>query len=127
LVRPPRPVSTAAAYAAFDRDPAEASSPDAVIAALEKRDAAGLGRAVVNNLTAAAISIVPEVADALAWVRCSEGVTGAAVCGSGSAVFALCDSSGAAQTIADEALGKGWWALATALGDSGVVVHEQRG
>ncbi len=127
LVRPPRSVSTAAAYAAFDRDPMAVSPPDAVIAALESGGAAALGAAVFNNLAAASISVVSEVADALAWVRTSEGVTGAAVSGSGSAVFAVCESAAAARMTAERARERGWWSLATALGGSGVAVMRGEG
>jgi len=127
LVRPDLPVSTAAAYAAFDADPVAPSAPDAVISALEGGDAAALGAAVVNNLAAASFSVVAEVADALAWVRCAQGITGAEVCGSGSAVFALCESAADAQSIAVQAAAKGWWSCATALGGTGVAVRETEG
>jgi len=127
LVRPPEPVSTAAAYAAFDRDPIAASTPDAVIDALERRDVAALGASVANNLAAASISLVPSVADALAWVCRAKGVVGAEVSGSGSAVFALCDSADSARAIAAGATEMGWWSVATALGGSGVSVRESEG
>lgn len=127
LVRPPRSVSTSAAYAAFDRDPVQVSPPDAVIAALESGDATALAESLVNNLAAASVSVVSEVADALAWVRASQGVTGAEVSGSGSAVFALCESAPAAQVTAERASHEGWWSLATALGGSGVAVMRGEG
>jgi len=127
LLRPADPVSTAAAYAAFDERPVAIATPDGVIRALDARDALGLGASLVNNLAAAAISIVPAIADALAWVRCSEGVLGSAVSGSGSAVFALCDSVERAGSIARAASEAGWWSTATALGGSGVAVRETEG
>ena len=57
-----------------------------------------MAAALSNNLTAASAELVPEVADALAWVGGQPGVLGAAMAGSGSAMFALCeDASSAAR------------------------------
>ncbi len=124
LVRPPQPVSTAAAYAAFDAAPVAGASPDQVVAALEDGDAASLGAALVNNLEVASATVVPAVADALAWTRAARGVLGAAVAGSGSAVFAIVDSDAAAESIRQAAARKGWWGAATHLGACGVTVHD---
>jgi len=127
LVRPLLPVSTAAAYRAFDAAPVTAAQPDEVVAALEAGDAAALGHALVNNLEAASAAVVPEVADALAWTRMATGVVGAAVAGSGSAVFAIVASDEAAETIARAAESRGWWGAATRLGGSGVRVDDTTG
>ena len=90
LVRPPEPVSTAAAYAAFDADPQPEASAEAVIAALEARDAGGAWRgALQQHRPRHRATVVPAVAEALAWTRSQDGVLGAAVAGSGSAVFAV--------------------------------------
>ncbi len=123
LVKPPEPVSTAAAYAAFDDDPQPAASPAGVIAALENRDVAVLGAALFNNMTAASAAVVPAVAEALAWIRSHDGVFGAAVAGSGSAVFAMVGDGRAAQVVASAGAAKGWWTAATSLAASGVQVH----
>ena len=90
------------------------------IAALEAGDATALGAALANNMTACAIALVPEVADALAWVSAESGVLGAAVSGSGSCVFALCADAGVAQRIAGGAPARGLWGAATATRLSGV-------
>jgi len=127
LVRPPLPVSTAAAYRAFDAAPVAAEEPDAAIAALETGDVTALGRALANNLEAASAAVVPEVADALAWTRTATGVLGAAVAGSGSAVFAIVESDHAAAAIARAAEDRGWWSAATRLGASGVRVDHDTG
>lgn len=124
LVAPRLPVSTAAAYAAFDAHPVAADSPARVVAALEEGDSAAVGHALFNNLTSAAISVVAEVGEALAWVHRCGGVTGALVSGSGSTVFALCESAGDVRRIADAASREGWWSAATALGARGVSVNE---
>jgi len=124
LVKPLAPVHTALAYRAFDADPVEAGEPSAVVAALESGDAAALGRALANNMTGCAISLVPEVGDALAWVSTEPGVLGAAVAGSGSSVFALCSDDGVARRIANDAPGRGFWSVATATRIAGVTWTE---
>lgn len=120
LVKPAAPVHTALAYQAFDERPVPAASPTAVIAALEAGDSWALGAALANNMTDCAISLVPEVADALAWVSAEPEVLGAAVAGSGSCVFALCADEDAAQRIANLACARGLWCVATATRLSGV-------
>lgn len=127
LVRPQLGVSTAAAYAQFDRVPAPGVGPDDAIAALESSDPAALARAISNNLAPAAIAVAPVVGEVLAWVRCCEGVAGAEVSGSGSAVFALCETPGHARDIASQAANRGWWGLATALGACGVSINDSKG
>ncbi len=122
VVRPLKPVPTAAAYAAFDADPVEPGAPGEVLAALEARDATAVASALSNNLEKAALSVVPAIADALAYVQELPGVLGAAVSGSGSAVFAICDSSHAAEKGAELARSRGWWGQATRLRPSGVEV-----
>lgn len=119
LVRPPMPVSTAAAYAAFDTEPVESRDPGDVVAALLSSDVAALARALTNNLERASASVVPEVADALAWTRSADGVLGAVVAGSGSAVFALVESYAIARRISEDARAKGWWGAATRLANHG--------
>ncbi len=66
----------------------------------EAGDVAGLAAALTNNLTAASAQLVPEVLDALAWVGGQPGVLGAAMAGSGSATFALCEDAASAAGIA---------------------------
>jgi 4-diphosphocytidyl-2-C-methyl-D-erythritol kinase len=109
LVRPPRPVSTAAAYRMFDLAPVAPGDPRAVIEALEAGDAEALATAVHNNMEAASFSVEPLVAEAVGWTRQSPGVRGAIVAGSGSAVFGLCEDRAAAELVASQALAHGWW------------------
>ncbi len=122
LVRPPMPVPTAAAYRAFDAAPPVAPDPTRLLVALDAHDASAVSAAIANNMESASASVVPAVADALAWLKQQSGVRGAAVAGSGSAVFALCDTGDAAATIARSAETHGWWGCDTALRGSGVVV-----
>jgi len=124
LVRPPEPVPTPAAYGAFDADPRLPRPSDAVVAALEAADPVRLAAALFNNLEAASSAVVPAVAEAIAWTRLQDGVLGAAVAGSGSAVFAIVSSEKDAQVVAGAARSRGWWAAATRLGGSGVRVHD---
>lgn len=123
LVRPIEPVATAAAYRAFDAAPQAAGDPEQVVAALESHDPVRLAAALDNNMERAARTVVPEVADALAWLRDAPGVIGAAVAGSGSAVFGLCASDVHAADAAGEAAQHGWWSVATRLRASGVEVR----
>lgn len=120
LVKPGDPVHTAQAYRTFDEAPVPASSHDAVVAALDAGDPVALGATLANNMTTCAITLVPQVAEALAWISAEPGVLGAAVAGSGSCVFALCADAGVAQRIAREAPMHDLWGAATATRLSGV-------
>jgi 4-diphosphocytidyl-2-C-methyl-D-erythritol kinase len=125
LLMPPSPVPTSGAYAQFDLAPLPAPGPWPVVEALRAGDLAGLAAAMTNNLTAASAQLVPEVLDALAWVGAQPGVLGAAMAGSGSATFALCQDAPTAAGIAREARGRGWWATATATRSTGVQVTDE--
>ncbi len=124
LVKPAAPVPTAAAYRTFDAAPVPVGDPGRVLSALRHNDPEALGSALHNNMTAAAISLVPEVAEALAWVRAEPLVLGAAVAGSGSSVFALCADDQTARRIAELAPSRGFWGMATSTRTSGVTWTE---
>ncbi len=124
LLRPPLPVSTAEAYRTFDLDPVAAGDHRATVEALERSDTSALVRSLANNLESAAATVVPEVAEAVAWVRSRPGVLGALVAGSGSAVFAVCEDPIVSERVAEEARGRGWWSVATELAMHGVSVRE---
>jgi len=124
LVRPQQPVPTAAAYAAFDADPKPGRAATPVVEALQARDAARLASALFNNMESASCTVVPAVAEAIAWTRSQEGVAGAVVAGSGSAVFAIVDTGERAHAIAGAARSRGWWGAATRLAGEGVRVHD---
>lgn len=125
LVRPHEPVSTAQAYAAFDRDPVPAEPSSAMLDALAACDARAVAAATYNNLAPAAISVLPVVAQVLSWVRSQPGVLGAQVSGSGSAVFALCDSADNSRSLVEAAQSRDLWSVATRLGSSGVRVLDE--
>ncbi|MFI5427348.1 4-(cytidine 5'-diphospho)-2-C-methyl-D-erythritol kinase [Aeromicrobium sp. UC242_57] len=89
-------LSTAAVYAEFDRlnagtEVAHPTVPDALLAALRAGDADALGAALSNDLTEAALSLRPELADTLA-VGIEAGALGAILSGSGpTALFLASD------------------------------------
>jgi 4-diphosphocytidyl-2C-methyl-D-erythritol kinase len=125
LVKPATPVSTAAAYAQFDRAPSPAAGPRAVVEALKAGDTVRLAASVANNLTAASAKLVPEVLDALAWVSAQPGVLGAIMAGSGSGTFALCEDAASAALVAERARSEGWWAVATTTRSNGIEITDQ--
>lgn len=125
LVKPPEPVPTAAVYAQFDLAPPPASGEHRVVEALNTGDLRLLANSLGNNLTAASANLVPEVIDALAWVGGQPGVLGAAMAGSGSATFALCEDADAAVLAAEGAREHGWWATATTTRPTGVEITDE--
>jgi 4-diphosphocytidyl-2-C-methyl-D-erythritol kinase len=127
LVKPPAPVPTAEAYRAFDAAPLPTGDIRPVTDALCFRDPVALGAGLANNLTVAAASLVPEVGDALGWAAAVPGVLGAAMSGSGSAVFAICADSDVADAVVGQATARGWWAASTRLSRTGVTVREEEG
>lgn len=89
-------LSTAAVYAEFDRLNADVevpmpAVPDALLSALRAGDADALGLALSNDLTEAALSLRPELADTLS-VGIEAGALGAMLSGSGpTAMFLASD------------------------------------
>ena len=126
LVKPAGPVPTVAAYRAFDLIfPAPPSPPaaDDLAAALDSGDTAAVATRIFNNMTEAAIAVLPDVGRALDLVRSADGVLGATVAGSGSSVFGICDSRAAAEAVADLARDAGLWAEATSTLRDGCVIE----
>ena len=114
LVRPRRGVSTVAAYREFDADPVVPASPAPMLAALRDGDAVAVAAALYNNLEGAATRLVPEILRVKSWLQCRPGVVAAQVTGSGSCVFAICETHAAARAIAARAQDEeDWWSSAT--------------
>jgi 4-diphosphocytidyl-2-C-methyl-D-erythritol kinase len=114
VVGVPDPVPTAAAYRAFDEaERLAAPGPRHVTDAVSMSDARALGAALFNNMTAVSTGIVPAIADELASMSAASGCLGAAMCGSGSAVFGLFATSAEAQSAADDGAARGRWSIAT--------------
>lgn len=108
------PVSTVAAYEAFDEGE-RATAPGArhVTDAISMGDLKELGRALFNNMTPASVRLVPGIGDALAFVSSTPGCLGAAMCGSGSAVFGVFANECDAVAATAAARAHGLWAVAT--------------
>lgn len=124
LVKPAPPVPTGGAYAAFDSSPQPPLACDDVVRALATGDQELLVASLANNMEVAASSLVPDVAVALAWTRAQTGAAAALLAGSGSAVFALTDSTESARRIAADAAARGWWSQSTALGVEGIAIAD---
>lgn len=125
LVKPDASVPTSDAYRAFDAEPTPGGEIEPIVAALATQDVAALGSALSNNMTAASISLVPQIADAIEWLSAEAGVLGVAMAGSGSAVFALCTDSARAAQLADSAAEHGWWSAACATSPYGARVSRE--
>lgn len=113
LVKPPVGVPTPQAYAAFDADPAPVP-PELLEAASAATEA--LDVPLVNNLTAAADAVAPELAEVAAWLAVQPAVGGSErvlLCGSGATTLALTGTFAEACAIAAEAQRRGWWGRAT--------------
>lgn len=114
LVRPDEGVSTVEAYRAFDENPTEPRDPAAMCAALRAGDAADVAAKLYNNLEPAANQLAPVTAEVRTWLESQSGVVAAQMSGSGSCVFALCESDAAAARIAQDAQEtRNWWSCAT--------------
>jgi len=124
VVKPAEPVPTGQAYAAFDLlDPSAPPEPDALISALGSGDLREVARHLYNNMTPASVGLVPSINGALRLVSESHGVVGAALAGSGSAVFGICRRPADASACAEEARRAGLWAVATRAHHAGCVVE----
>lgn len=114
VIWPRVPVSTADAYAALDASPPRAAvGPERLIAALEGGDWRDVAARLHNDMTDSSTRMVPVIGEALGLLREAEGVVGAEMCGSGSAVFGVCATEAAARIAAEKARERGWWAAAT--------------
>ena len=119
LVKPAGGVSTAAAYKAFDEQPAFID-PEAAQRARDARSAAQVE--LFNNLAPAAEALMPELAQIREWLAGQPGVSGALLSGRGSATFAVCDSFDAACLVTADARKRGLWARTTAFSSIGAAV-----
>lgn len=116
LVAFPFGVSTAWAYAAFDRlDVAPRVDVDAVAAALVRRDAAALARSLGNALEAVTARRHPEVSAARRALL-EAGALGAVMSGSGPSVFGLFKDEEEARAAADRLTREGYASRVTRLG-----------
>lgn len=114
LVRPHKGVSTVEAYKEFDHAALFPHDATSIRRAAQTGDHALLVSSLYNNLETAAFHLVPECRTIKDWLSEQSGVCAAQVSGSGSCVFALCDSWDSAQAIARRASeNHAWWVRAT--------------
>ena len=110
VVHPNQGVSTALAYASFDKKP---SFFDAETQALVRTASQAEQIHLANNLQEVAWGLVPEIRDLHDYLASFDEVEDLLLCGSGSAIFATCKSYTAAQTVATSATKRGYWARTT--------------
>lgn len=128
-------ISTAQAYAAFDENPTFPESIQKMQIALAGSDE-GRGRssrrhnrvaaALHNNFEPTSRRLSPSVGAQLDWLMEQPLVQGATICGSGSACFAICESSVSAMSLAHQATDKGFKAWAQRLCSEGVTIVSDR-
>lgn len=123
LIKPESGVSTAEAYRTFDGNP---QNVDESAAAAAEAAQTACEVPLVNNLSIAAESVLPELADVRAWLHRQAGVEASLLCGSGSTTFAVCRDFNVACSIAAAAQSRGWWARTTMFGSlKAAIVPEQ--
>jgi 4-diphosphocytidyl-2-C-methyl-D-erythritol kinase len=109
LAKPPASLSTTEVYAAFDEEalPESEETPTAaMIDAVAGGEPAAIAACLHNDLEAAALRVYPEVGE-VKEAMLAAGCLGAAMSGSGSAVFGIAADRAAAQQAAKE-LRKRW-------------------
>ena len=110
----PEGVSAKGAYDEFDLEPTVPADYDAICEALRAGDAAAVRGLLYNNLAPAAKRLQPGCAEVEVWMAEQPEALTAMVTGSGSCVFAVCQSLGDARALAERAAQKrGWWSFAT--------------
>lgn len=113
-------VSAADAYRRFDEAPTEPAPIEPMLEAMRDHRESDIFAHVSNNLGAAACDLSPQIAEILDWIRTQPDVRVAEVSGSGSCVFAVCNTQMAAEKIALSALkDHDWWAQAAKMEKSG--------
>ncbi len=122
LVKPQGGVTTADAYRAFDEHPTSICDADRQ-RALEAQRACDVP--LCNNLTDVSEQLLPTLVEIRTWIEGHDGVQGVLMSGSGSAIFAICDSFAAASAIAAGAQTYGWWSRTTSFGSVRAAVVPQ--
>ncbi|MBO4365612.1 MAG: 4-(cytidine 5'-diphospho)-2-C-methyl-D-erythritol kinase [Eggerthellaceae bacterium] len=112
IIRPEGGVSTAEAYRLFDESPRFFGRD--VLEAVRGAQAA-VDVPLGNNLQEPAFMLHPEIPKVCQIAVEAPGVRDVLLCGSGSAVFAICESYESAQALTAEAQRAGYWARATSF------------
>ena len=126
LLKPEESVSTPLAYKTFDTAPIIPPTPDQMVQALEDGNVAAVGAALYNNLAPAAMQIEPQVQAVYKALAKTSGVYGALVSGSGSTVFALCETDERAEEIAHIGRESGLWGYATRICESSICISDEQ-
>lgn len=116
LVKPARGVSTKRAFAAFDSLCTKAQETGATKrlaqALKEEKGLRELAALCANNLEPVAAELLPDIATLKEELKSFPGVLGATLSGSGSALFALCESAEASHACMQYFASEGYWAVA---------------
>lgn len=107
LVKPQAGCSTADIYRAFDANPC---LPSAEMHEQMMQASEACKVPLFNGLAPMAKDLVPEIAQICTWLEEQAGVTDVLVTGSGSCVYALCDSTETIGSLFTAATKRGWWA-----------------
>ena len=110
IIRPNEGVSTSEAYRLFDETP-EFIDTDVINRVYAASHAEEIP--LYNNLEPAAESLLSEIVSMREMALAYPGVQQVLLCGSGSAIFAICESYTAAQALAAFASREGYWARST--------------
>lgn len=113
IVKPEGGVSTAAAYKKLDENPQPL---DAALVKTAEEEAYAMHVPLLNNMAEAGEELNSGVKTVREWLQEQPGVCNAMMSGSGSAVFAVCESFDAAARVSSSAQAKGWWSRTTTFG-----------
>lgn len=123
IIRPNVGVSTSAAYRLFDESP---QFFDAALLAAVRGAQNALDVPLGNNLQVPALQLQPIIAEVHRLAREFPGVADVLLCGSGSALFAVCEDFNRAQALVAQAQREGYWARATSFSSLGVAALPDR-
>ncbi len=124
LVKPQRGISTKKAYAEFDKGESAginnseltgsaSGSVEELSAALKAgKDASVLATLCTNNFEPVALKLVPAIAQVKEELKGLSGVLGVTLSGSGSALFAICESAEASRMCVQHFAKQDLWAVA---------------
>ena len=116
-------VSTPEAYRRFDETAPAAGPLEPVLDALRLHSEEALFSNLSNNFEPVIAEVLPEVAEIMAWLAEQPDVRAVRMTGSGSCVYAVCNTQMAAEKIALTALNeKKWWAQAAKMLEQGPFV-----
>ena len=116
-------VSTPEAYRRFDETAPAAGPLEPVLDALRLHSEEALFSSLSNNFEPVITDALPEVAEIMAWLAEQPDVRAVRMTGSGSCVYAVCNTQMAAEKIALAALNEQkWWAQAAKMLEQGPFV-----